>query len=54
MILYGIASAVAGEIQDWYRSRVDAEAILASILRDEPDLEGQLWVDVVEFEQSLN
>jgi hypothetical protein len=42
MILYGIASAVAGDIEDWYRSRDQAEETLASILRDEPDFDGEL------------
>ena len=54
MILYGIADAVSDGIEDWYLSRDDAEATLASILRDEPDFEGELWVEGVEFEQSPN
>jgi hypothetical protein len=29
MILYGIASAVSGDIWDWYPSREEAEAVLA-------------------------
>jgi len=41
-------------IQDWYARREEAEATLAAILRDEPDLEGELWVEAVEFEQGLN
>jgi hypothetical protein len=39
MILYGIASAVAGDIEDSYRSRAEAEAVLVGILRDEPEFE---------------
>jgi len=30
------------------------EQTLAEILRDEPDLTGDLWVERVEFEASLN
>jgi hypothetical protein len=54
VILYGIASNRSGDIEDWYPTREEAEATLASILGDEPDFEGELWVEAVEFEQSLN
>jgi hypothetical protein len=54
VILYGIASGIAGDIEDWYPTREEAESTLAAILRDEPDFEGELWVEPVEFEQSLN
>jgi hypothetical protein len=54
MILYGIASNRSGDIEDWYPTREEAEATLASILGDEPDFEGELWVEAVEFQQSLN
>jgi hypothetical protein len=47
MILYGIASAQSGDIEDWYRTNHEAEATLAGILRDEPDFEGELWVEAV-------
>jgi hypothetical protein len=52
--LYGIASAVSEDTLDWYPSRARAEAVLAQILRDEPDFEGDLWVEAVEFEQGAN
>jgi hypothetical protein len=42
VILYGIASAVAGDIEDWYPTRAEADATLAAILRDEPDFESEL------------
>jgi hypothetical protein len=31
-----------------------AEAVLAGILCDEPEFEGDLWVETVEFEQNFN
>jgi hypothetical protein len=37
VILYGVASAISGDMEDFYRSREEAEAVLAGILRDEPD-----------------
>jgi hypothetical protein len=52
--LYGIASALSDDIEDWYLSRDEAKATLAGILRDEPDFEGELWVEPVEFDQSAN
>jgi hypothetical protein len=54
MVLYGIASAVAGEIEIWAVSQEEAETTLAEILRDEPDFALDLWVEAVEFEQGLN
>ncbi len=54
MILYGIASARSSDIEDWYASRDAAEWTLAEILRDEPDFEGELSVEAIEFEQGLN
>jgi hypothetical protein len=54
VILYGIASGIAGDIEDWYPTRDEAEATLAAILRDEPDFAGDLWVRLVEFELERN
>jgi hypothetical protein len=54
VILYGIASGVSGDIEDWYLSRAEADRTLVAILRDEPDFEGHVWVEAVEFEQSPN
>jgi hypothetical protein len=54
MILCAIASARSVDIEDSYLSRDEADATLASILRDEPDFEGQVRVQAVEFEQSHN
>jgi hypothetical protein len=38
MILYGIASTVSDDVDYWFLSFDEAEATLAGILRDEPDL----------------
>jgi len=54
LILYGIASPISGDMEDFYSSPEEAEAVLAAILRDEPDFEGELWVQAVEFERSAN
>jgi hypothetical protein len=54
VILYGIASAVAGDIEDWYTSEEQAEQVLRAILRDEPEFDGELWVEAIEFEQGEN
>jgi hypothetical protein len=54
VILYGIASARSEDIEGWYATRDEAEATLVRILGDEPDFEGELWVEAIEFEQSLN
>jgi hypothetical protein len=54
VILYGIASNVSGDIEDWYPTRDEAEAVLAQILGDEPDFEGELWVEAIRFQMSPN
>jgi hypothetical protein len=54
MILCGIASGRSGDIVIWSMTRDEADATLAEILRDEPDFEGALWVETIEFEYSLN
>jgi hypothetical protein len=52
MILYGIASALSADIEDWFLSRGEAEATLAGILRDEPDFEGELWVEAIQLSRA--
>jgi hypothetical protein len=54
MELYGIASASSREIEDLYPTREEAEAVLAEALRNEPELEGELWVEAVELNFSAN
>jgi hypothetical protein len=54
VVLYGIASALSGDIEGWYQTSEEAEVVLADIIRDEPALDGQLWVKALEFEQSVN
>ena len=54
VIVYGIASSLSEDIDDFYASRDEAEAALAQILADEPEFDGQLWVEAVELEVSRN
>jgi hypothetical protein len=54
VILYGIASALSGDIEDWYRTSEEAARVLVEIIRDEPDFEGELWVEALTFEQNPN
>jgi hypothetical protein len=54
VIVYGIASSLSEDINDFYASRDEAESALARILADEPEFDGQLWVEAVEFEVSRN
>jgi hypothetical protein len=54
VIVYGIASSLSGDVEDFYAKRDEAEATFAQILADEPDLEGQLWVQAVAFDASRN
>jgi hypothetical protein len=54
VVFYGIASRLSSDINDFYGSAEEAEAVLARICADEPELEGALWVEKVEFELSAN
>jgi hypothetical protein len=38
VILYGIASRISEDIEEWRETREGAEAALAEVLADEPDL----------------
>jgi hypothetical protein len=54
VVVYGIASSLSEDIEDFYATRDEAEATLAKILADEPDFEGQVWVQAVAFDVSRN
>jgi hypothetical protein len=54
VLVYGIASSVSRDVDDFYPTAAEAEATLAEILADEPELEGSLWVEPVEIDVSLN
>ena len=54
MVLYGIASTLSSDIDEFYATAEEAEAVLAQVLRDEPDFDGLLRVERVEFELSAN
>jgi len=47
--LYGIASHVTRNVDEWHRTEAEANATLDTILREAPELEGELWVEAVEF-----
>jgi len=49
MQLYGIASAISRDIDDFAVTREEAERTLAEILHDEPSLAGLIWVEPVEM-----
>ena len=54
VVVYGIASGVSGDVDDFFSTASEAEAMLAQILADEPGLEGALWVEPIELDVSLN
>jgi hypothetical protein len=49
-ILYGIASAASADIDEFFLTLDEAETVLAAVITDEPDFEGTLWIEAVEFE----
>jgi hypothetical protein len=54
MVVYGIASSLSRDIDDFYPTAAQAEAALAQIFGDEPDLKGALWVERIDLELSPN
>lgn len=52
--LYGIASRISNDGDDWHPTREAAEATLAEVLADAPELEGKLWVAPMELWAELN
>ena len=54
VLVYGIASSVSHDVEDFHATAEEAEATLEQILADEPELEGALWVAPVELDLSAN
>ena len=54
MILYGIASGISEDMQNFFVTRAEAEIVLDAVIADERDLDGMLWVEAIEFETSAN
>jgi hypothetical protein len=54
VLVYGIASRVSHDVEDFYATAAEAEATLAEILADEPELDGALWIEPVEIDVSPN
>jgi hypothetical protein len=54
VLVYGIASSVSRDVDDFHSTAAEAEATLEEILADEPGLEGALWVESVELDISAN
>jgi hypothetical protein len=54
-ILYGIASAIAGDVELMFPTEEEAQGTLAEVLADEPDLRDALWMQAIDLgETSLN
>lgn len=49
MKLYGIASAISGDVDEWSLTQAEAEQKLAEVIADEPHLAGALYVEAVEL-----
>jgi hypothetical protein len=52
--LYGIASNLSHDVDDWYSTREEAETVLAQVLADEPAFAGVVYVAEVELLASDN
>ena len=54
MLFYGVISIVFDEAFELFLDRQHAEQAIENWDRDEPDRAGELYVEAVEFEFSLN
>jgi hypothetical protein len=54
VLVYGIASSLSRDVSDLKPTAEEAQATLAEILADEPDLEGVLSVKAIELDVSPN
>ncbi len=54
MKLYGIASRQSGDVDEWRETHAEAEAVLAGVLEDEPDLADVLYIAAVELDANEN
>ena len=53
MILYGVVSAVSEKVVEFFPTRGQAEAFVAEIEKDEPELAALMSVEEIEFAESL-
>ncbi len=51
MRLYGIASKLTRNVDEWHRTEAEANATLHRILREAPELQGELWIEAVDFDE---
>jgi hypothetical protein len=54
MRMYGIASTISRDIAETRLTREEAEALLAEVLEDEPDLADVLYVAEIELHSAEN
>jgi hypothetical protein len=54
VVFYGIASSLLEDVDSLFATAEDADDVLAQILCEEPQFEGQLWAARIEFEASAN
>jgi len=55
VLLYALISdEIGGKVVDYYATREEAEAELRDAISDEPEWEGLLRIEAVEFETSEN
>jgi hypothetical protein len=47
--LYGLASRISRDVDEWRLTREDVEQVLADVLEDEPDLAATLYVFELEL-----
>jgi hypothetical protein len=54
MKLYGIASRLSRDVDEWHASREEAQRVLAEMIADEPGLIDELFVEELELETGEN
>ncbi len=54
MLVYAVVSSRIQQVLDVFRTQAEAEAMIARVRADEPDLAALLDVVAIEFEFALN
>ena len=50
--IYGVASRATGDVAKWHSTQADAERTLRKLVARTPELEGELWIAVVDVAET--
>jgi hypothetical protein len=51
VVIYGIASQLSRDVEDFYDTRAAAEEAAATVVREAPELTGLIYVTAIDLDQ---